>query len=534
MDAPDLIIPIRMDPSKATAALTAVAGGAKKATVGVQELGAGAQQTTKTLLAIQAAQVAFNMIRQSVAAVSQEYKRAADYVKSLANDFADLRKSMQEVTTLRGQANDDKFTVEQAKKAQQYGLTSAQYRDFQAECLNYAGSQVGDITQGAKLTEEQSDEYAGRVAELMKGSGISPQIGAKLAGSLLENAKGPQDVDKLMERLSRIFQVLEKGRVPMSRALPQISEIMGMGVSAEDTAKMFSIVSPAALGEEGTHVQAGLQAIEDMKIEGTDEEFGVKRGMSKYESVKAFAESMNKRKQELIDAGKTDQEATDEIAALLKEKGVAGTIHERRGLVAGFGRQGVEFRGFQRYEKIEHETPTDFEAQRRQRYERSDQGKADVEAIREAVGQAIHGEREQAVKLELDRAHAQVTESGVLKEPTMVNSLREKFGAFGGVDVEQQLTNRRALANLTKRAVELGIPTTGDERTAKGRSELTIESLASQDRINDDIRTLLRAIKEAIEKQAAVAGAISSGALTAGVTAALSAPPVGGAGKRGS
>ncbi len=158
MDAPDLIIPIRMDPSKATAALStvgaggraagdAVAGGAKKAQAGVQELGAGAQQTTKTLIGIQAAQIGFTVIRQSAAAVSAEYKRAADYVKSLANDFADLRKTMQEFATLRGVANSNEFTVEQAKKAQQYGLTPEQYRDFQDEYLNYAGSQVGDVTQ---------------------------------------------------------------------------------------------------------------------------------------------------------------------------------------------------------------------------------------------------------------------------------------------------------------------------------------------------------------------------------------------------
>ncbi len=311
---------------------------------------------------------------------------------------------------------------------------------------------------------------------------------------------------------------------------------MGMGVSAEDAAKMFSIVSPASPGQEGTAVQAGLRAIDDMKAEGTGEQFGVKRGMTQYESVKAFAENVNKRKQDLIDRGKTDQEATDEIAALLKEKGVADDVRERRGLVAGFGRQGVELGGFQRYEKIEQETPEDFEAQRRQCYERSDQGKADAVANREAVARAVEGEKEQDVKLELDRARAQVIESGDLKNPTMGNSL---CGYAAGVlpgtpELEQQLTNRQALANLTGRAIELGLKPRGDERTASGRAELTTESLASQDRINDDIRELLKAIKEAIERIATKGAVVGGGAAAAGITAVLSAAPAGGSGKRGS
>ena len=196
----------------------------------------------------------------------------------------------------------------------------------------------------------------------MKGSGIDPRIGAELAGSLLKNKKGAQDVDALIKELSTTFQVLEKGRVPLARALPQMSQIMGHGISAEEAAKMFSIVVPVSPGQEGIAIEAGLRAIEDMKAAGTGEDFGVKRGTSQYDSVKAFAENINKRKADLVASGKTQQEAEDELSATLKDRGVAADVRERRGLVAGFGRQGVELGGFERYERIARETPEDFEA----------------------------------------------------------------------------------------------------------------------------------------------------------------------------
>ena len=90
----------------------------------------------------------------------------------------------------------------------------------------------------------------------MKASGINPQIGAELAGALLEQKKGPQDVETLMKELSKTFTVLEKGRVPLAQALPQMTQIMGHGISAEEAAKMFSIVAPASPGQEGTAVEA--------------------------------------------------------------------------------------------------------------------------------------------------------------------------------------------------------------------------------------------------------------------------------------
>ena len=116
---------------------------------------------------------------------------------------------------------------------------------------------------------------------------------------------------------------------------------MGHGIEAEEAAKMFSIVSPVSPGQEGTAVEAALRAIEEMKQKGTGEEFGVKREMAEYASVKSI-----RRKNHRISASKTsgrrgqDQKRRRiKLAAQLAEAGIAADIPGAVLLVAGFGRQ---------------------------------------------------------------------------------------------------------------------------------------------------------------------------------------------------
>jgi hypothetical protein len=545
MDTPDLIIPIRMDPKGATDALNKVsaagkkagddvATAARKATGGLQESAGAAGGVRQALVAVGAAQVGLSVVKGAAAAITTEFKRAADYVKSLASDFSALRKTMQEVATLKGEPNSNQFTVAEAKKGEQFHLNPQEYRDFQAEFMNFAGAQISDEIDASgkavgKLTSAQGEQYAGRVAALMKESGINPAVGAELAGSLLEQAKGPQDVDTLMKRLSETFNVLEKGRVPLSRALPQMSEIMAHGVGAEEAARMFNIVAPASPGQEGVAVQAAFRAIEAMKIKGTGQEFGVKEGMTLYESVKAFSEDINKRRQSLLAEGKSEQEATDALTKLLTEKDIGTEVRERRGLISGFARQGIELGGFKTFEGIAEKTPEDFEAARKKRYEESDQGLRDAADVRQAVARAERGEKLQAITLELERARAQVIQSGEMERPTDQNAVRGFLGNLNGVDLEQQLANKRALSNLGQRAAEAGIETRFNPATEEGRQNISRESIESQIRVNQRIAELLEEInrktpeRNAIEQKPKPPGEPGK---------SLAAPPPGGAGQR--
>jgi hypothetical protein len=549
-NVPDLIIPLRLDPSKATAALgkvgaagtkagNQVAGGAGKGKKGLQDLETGAGKASESLLALGRAQLGLSTLRTVTGAIGEEFKRAADYIKDISAEFADLRKTMQEVATLKGSANNNEFTVQEAKTAQQFHLNPQEYRDFQAQFMNYAGSQIGtdektgQLAEGAKLSNEQGQEYAGRVAELMKGSGVNPAVGAELAGSLLENAKGPQNVEDLMKKLGRTFNVLEKGRVPLGQALPQISQIMGHGIESEEAAKLFSIASPAAAGQEGNAVESALKAIEEMKAEGKGDEFGVKRGMGQYESVKAFAENINKRKADLVASGKTEQEATDEVAAQLKEKGVAADIRERRGLIAGFARQGVELGGFKRYEKIEAETPEDFEAARKKRYEESDQGKRDAVEIEKAVSRTEKGAERDEVDQAREKARAALIKEGAFEQPNVIgNMARGALGKISGVDAQEQLVNERALFEAQRQHAATPHDTDryfgeGNEAADAARAK-TFAASASQGEVDAELKAIMKEIAENTKRTAEK----KTEAAETGPAKPLSSKPPGGAGAR--
>jgi hypothetical protein len=510
MADPALVIPLRIDGKDAlkqlgaiNAATANVGTGAKKAgadaSAGMGNAAQGAKGYGTELAEIMKAQLALSSVTRVASAVRDSWDSTAKYVQNAAKEFQALRKTMQEVATLKGSANTNQFTLDEAKKAQSFHLNPEEYRDFQAQFQNYAGSQIGD-QEGAKLNSKQGEDYAGRVAALMKGRGVNPAVGAELAGSLLENSKGPQDVDALMKRLSTTFQVLEKGRVPLGKALPEISQIMGMGVEAEDAAKMYSIVSPAAAGEEGTSVRAGLRAVNEMKAKGTGDEFGVKAGMSSMDSVRAFAGNLNDRKTAFMAGGDTEQMATDKVMKLLTEKGVASDSREQRGLIAGFGRQGVELGGFARYDKVAEGTAPTFEADSRKRYEDSPEGRADAIRNAKAVADAEMGERGDAIE-----KRRQIAEIELEK-----NKSFEQFGAGevtrnllpGSLDVNTQKINRQMLARGRAEAGQSYTP--ADETRA-------VYSQGATD-------AAMREILADIEKNTRKGG--------------MSAPPPGGSGKR--
>lgn len=231
---PEFVLPVRFDLDKTIAQLQRMAAQGKRTSDDVAQGMVKGQQSGQGLnweiAGLLKAQVAMQVIKQTAGAAAAQWNETANYVHQAAKEFQDLRKTMQEVAKLKGEPNASEFTLQLAEKAHAANISPQDMKDFQAQFLSYAGSQVGE---GRKLTDAQSEEFGSRVAELMKGSGVSPAVGAELAGSMLENAEGPQEVNQLMTRFSVIFQTLEKGRVPLVQALPQISRIMGHSVSTK-------------------------------------------------------------------------------------------------------------------------------------------------------------------------------------------------------------------------------------------------------------------------------------------------------------
>ena len=123
-EAPDLIIPLRIDASKAIGGLSAagtkagdaVATGAGKAKKGLDGAEGGADKFGSSLASLTKAQIGLGLIKQTAAAIGSAFNDTAKYVQEMAKEFQGLRKTMQEVATLKGVGNTNKFTVEEAKK----------------------------------------------------------------------------------------------------------------------------------------------------------------------------------------------------------------------------------------------------------------------------------------------------------------------------------------------------------------------------------------------------------------------------------
>jgi hypothetical protein len=458
MSNPGLEIPLRFNVGKVPADLARVGAAGKKAgdevDQGMKKAKGGTESFGGSVAGLMRAQMTLGAVKAVGHAIGDEMRRSSDYVKNLADQFARTRTTMQEIATLSGQANTNEFVVKQAQQGNKFGLTPQEQQQAQSTFLNMVGAQVGD-EEGKKLSNKQAAEYSSRIGRLMKAAGYAPEQGMELGGTILQQRTGKQDVDSLMQEFSKTFNIAEKGQVAFGRAAPEIAELMSMGISSADAAKLFSVASPASKGSEGVITQAALRAIEDMKIEGKEKGFGVTTKMNEYESVKAFGQNMADRKQKLLAGGKTEEEAKTEIARQLKEAGVAGEIRERKGLVRGFGRMGTELGGFKTFEDIEKGTQADFESQRVAQFQQSAEGEAAQTRSDQELADLEQGYKEQQVKLELDRARVRVTGSGRMRESRPIEeAYRTGVGAVSGVSPEQQIVNAEAIENLRKRAGE--------------------------------------------------------------------------------
>src|ERR1017187_8266276 len=139
MPAPgsELVIPVRMDLDKAIGGLKQVGqqaaepgSGAKE---GFQKGQGGVEKFHDSVAGLMKAQMALALIKQAAQAVGEEYKRAGDYVKSMAQEFTVLRHTMQQVAALKGQDNTDKFIVAEATKGASASLLPEEWRKFQEQ-----------------------------------------------------------------------------------------------------------------------------------------------------------------------------------------------------------------------------------------------------------------------------------------------------------------------------------------------------------------------------------------------------------------
>jgi hypothetical protein len=494
---PDLVIPVRMDLDKALKGLTRLGEQgqetARKNKEGFQEAQSGVEGFHDRVSALLATQMSLAVLQRVGAAIGSEFKRAADYVRDLAKDFADLRQTMQQVAALKGQPNTNLFTIEEVKKGAAANLTPDEWRRFQENFQSYAGAQIEGPQ--AKLTAGQAEEYQQRVAAFMKARGVPSEQGAELAGALLEYATGPQDVEKLMGRFGAVYQTLEKARTPVPELLPQLARVMSHGVSAEQAAQMLATVAPAAPHEEGVAVEAAMRSILEMKQKGI-EDFGVKKGMTPMEAIKAFSMNINERRKALIAQGKTDQEAEDVLLGQLAEKKVAVDVREARGLVQGFGYQGIQLGGLERFRRYTEETPADFTARAVKEYEQTDAGKAAKRAADLAVARAERRAQYQGVVAEREAAKAELTRGGEGEAAGLECIIRGMTGFLTGQTAQEQIGSEQALFRVRQRAKAVGVTEREAETRDASLDRFTRDvPFRSMESVNNEILALLRLIE---------------------------------------
>lgn len=432
----------------------------------------------------------FSAVKGVASAIGDEFKRANEYVEKTSKEFADVRHAMQQVAALRGEKPSDTFTMRQVEAAGRAGLTPGDWVKAQESFLNPAGAQVGDQP-GAKMSDKEAEEYQLRVARLTaaKLGGENAGLGMEMAGSILEQSKSHLTPDQAMAKFNPAFEVLQRGRIDLRRAMPMMSQIMAHNVSPTEAATLLNVVAPASPGEEVTSAEAAMRAIEKMRVSGKGKEFGVTDKMGQYEAIKAFSKNIAARDAAMRAAGKSEEEAEVEIARQLKTAGVAADIREQCGLVRGMARNGIGLGAFDLYERVGRETRGDYDRGAVASFEASDEGQAAKRRAVEALMDARTGLRDQSAKAVREEAR-----------------------------------------NLAKHNREYGV--TGDKHNTfqAGPNGVGISTedvkYRSQNNVNEEIRDLLRLIAEGQRKQTEAIIKSNPAAAGAGIMARAALPPM--------
>jgi hypothetical protein len=504
MDAPELIVPIRMDASGATSALKnfgatgakagdEVAKGAAKAEGGIKGAAHAVGEFGRQAVAVHGMQLAFSAVGGAVAAMGAEFKNAVDYINTIAKEFVELRQAMQQVAALKGQPNSNEFTVNESRKAFQVSLTPQEWKTFQEQFQSFGGAYLeGDQARfqdrEGKSAQTQGEEYQQKIAEFAKSRGIPAADIAQLGGALLQFSEGPQTTEDLMSKLGKVYKTLERAPTPVAQLLPQMSRVMAQGASAEEASQMLAIMSEAMPGEEETGVTNTIKAITNQTLEGKGAALGQEKGMTRVEQIKAAVKAIKAR-----------QEKGEDLDAILHE--IAPDLREMRG-VKGFLTRGLEAEGFERTKGYQEETPADFVEKSIADYEKTDAGRYARAVAKRALTEAEAGSRQAELETLKEEAIGRMTERGDFEEFHLGEAaVRGATSKITGVDSRQQRINAEILADVGRRASDAGVTSLLDPRTAHGRAEIATTS-ATQDQltINKQIQELLRQIAESNQK----------------------------------
>lgn len=283
------MIPLKIDSHQAQAALHALAsegartgkdvsGGFDDATKGARTLGTAVTDIIT--------HQGYQMLRDAAQAIGRGFQETAEYVRTVSKEFTTLQESLRIIATFKGEKLTDQFTVDEAMRAAEAGLTPQQGKAFQGQFQGFAGQFMGE---GKKFSKAQGEALGQRAAAFMNVRGIEPSQGGAIFGEILQQATGEESTDELMEKFGKAYVMIEQAKGDPGPLLGQIGQVTAQGVDVLTGAKLMRAMAQRDPGDAGTHARAALRGLSSIRTEGKQGELGITDDMDVFKQLEAIS-----------------------------------------------------------------------------------------------------------------------------------------------------------------------------------------------------------------------------------------------------
>jgi len=288
----ELVIPIRLDPSKVVEGLHKVGSAGKEAGDkvhgGMKHGQEGAESLLEAMVNVESGKKALETIEKVGEAVGDSMKEAAARVKSLADEFIRTQSAMRQIAAMTGHEDTNRYTLEQIQQAAASNVSPETWIASRKGFLGQGGAFVGKGP-GAKISEAGAERVQAAVAEFEAGRGIEPGALSAVGGSMLTQAKGPLDEKTLLAELGKVAGTLKGAGPDLSENLANLKRAEAGGFSPVAGAQTLATFQAIAPGRSGRTLDTTMSGLEQALQAGTlGARQGVKPGMEPREQLKAL------------------------------------------------------------------------------------------------------------------------------------------------------------------------------------------------------------------------------------------------------
>lgn len=469
MNQESLVIPIRMDDSRAKADLRNLGQATKATTDGMQAgfhgVSGAVKGTSDSIGGLIKAQIGMSVVKATANAIVSQYSEASQKIEAMAKSFQKLRSDMNSVASLSGQTSGNKFTLGMIDSAQKANVTPQEYKSFQNSFLSKASLYVGSGEQ-SKMSQEDADKFSQSMAEYAKAKGIDQADMAGFAGGLLAQQKGKTNAADMLSQAGKVFGTLEASSADVSHLLPMMTRLQAQGLRAEEAAPLLAQAPEYGPEEEGTYLQRAMGAVRDLNLKGTGADYGVKKTDSQYDQLRGLVSNLQERQGRGEDMDAVLQKIAPEDVAQRALRGLVG--------------QGKE--GLDRWKGLIDQTAGDVVDKAIEAYRGTETGAQDRVDAAQAAAHARIGFRNDSVTRRRQIADVEASEGGLVENKGFGERAAVALNPFGD-DIDTQAVNRQM---LRRAHAELG----------EGMGVKDYAASTSRGATDEVMRTLVQRIEE--------------------------------------